>query len=314
MPLPVEIADLSDVSPDAAERRLRERSAALWGTVEDAGAVRLVGTPFRNAEALERAVRALGVEPLPYVEGQSPRTRVHGNVYTSTHYPADARVPLHQELSYRAHPPDVLAFLCVTPAATDAPPGERGATPLLDGAAFLDGLPPALQAVAAQNLCYTKTMHGGFGLGKSWQAHFETADREAVEAVLSAEGARWEWLPDDALRVEQIRPMVAAHPRTGRRCWHNQLTLWHPTNFGVRGATMRRLLGDRLPTEVRWADGAPIDDALAEALRAAEHAAATRFDWHAGDLLLVDNHRVLHGREPYRGERQVLVAMGGWPA
>ena len=31
--------------------------------------------------------------------------------------------------------------------------------------------------------------------------------------------------------------------------------------------------------------------------------------WQAGDLMLVDNVRTAHGREPFEGPREVLVAM-----
>jgi alpha-ketoglutarate-dependent taurine dioxygenase len=34
-----------------------------------------------------------------------------------------------------------------------------------------------------------------------------------------------------------------------------------------------------------------------------------REPWQAGDLLLVDNVRTAHSREPYTGEREVLVGM-----
>ena len=34
-----------------------------------------------------------------------------------------------------------------------------------------------------------------------------------------------------------------------------------------------------------------------------------REPWQAGDLMLVDNVRTAHSREPYQGPREVLVAM-----
>ena len=39
----------------------------------------------------------------------------------------------------------------------------------------------------------------------------------------------------------------------------------------------------------------------------AAHTARER--WQAGDLMLVDNVRSAHGREPFKGPREVVVAM-----
>jgi len=35
----------------------------------------------------------------------------------------------------------------------------------------------------------------------------------------------------------------------------------------------------------------------------------TREQWQAGDLMLVDNVRTAHGKEPFEGPREVVVAM-----
>jgi hypothetical protein len=40
-------------------------------------------------------------------------------------------------------------------------------------------------------------------------------------------------------------------------------------------------------------------------------AAAVNVDWRAGDLMLIDNVLVAHGRRPFTGSRRVLVAMSG---
>lgn len=306
--VPFGVSDLAGLPAEAACAALRARRGEILDAVEAHGAVRIGRTDVRSAEGLEAALGAIGLDPVPYTEGQSPRDRVRGHIYTSTRYPASERVPMHHELSYRAAPPDLLVLLCV------CPPRSGGQTPLLDGQAFLGRMPAALRVCfEARGVCYRKTMHGGFGFGRSWQQHFEIDDRDAVERFLVEEGADWTWLPDGALRVTQTRPAISTHPRTGARVWHNQATLWHPTHLGDRGAKLRHLLGDRVPTDVCWEDGSAIDDALIAAVRAAEYAHATRFDWEAGDLLLVDNHRVAHGREPFLGDRLVLVAMGGWP-
>ena len=35
-----------------------------------------------------------------------------------------------------------------------------------------------------------------------------------------------------------------------------------------------------------------------------------RFPWQRGDIILLDNMLVAHGRDPFRGPRKIAVAMG----
>ena len=35
-----------------------------------------------------------------------------------------------------------------------------------------------------------------------------------------------------------------------------------------------------------------------------------RFQWQKGDVILVDNIRAAHARDPYEGSRKIVVAMG----
>ncbi len=48
---------------------------------------------------------------------------------------------------------------------------------------------------------------------------------------------------------------------------------------------------------------------VAEHLREAYRKEKITFPWKTGDVLLLDNMSVAHSREPYRGERKVIVAM-----
>jgi hypothetical protein len=292
---------------------LGERKSEIRSVVTEHGSLLFRGAPLWEPAHLEAALRALGVEPQPYVEGQSPRTRLFGNIYTSTEYPAGAVVDLHHELSYRATPPPLLAFLSVEAAE------GGGETPLLDGDRFtIEADPSVVRPFFERDLLYRKVMPGEQGLGRTWQAHFEregdgAEDREAVGAFLRAEGASFGWLDSGGLWVEQRRPAFREHAHCVCPVWYNQVTLWHPSYIGPRGQRLRALLGaDHLPTDVRWGDGSPLPDGLVAAVRAEEHRLATRRAWRAGDFLLLDNHRVAHGRAPFRGKRRLLVGLGEW--
>ena len=64
-----------------------------------------------------------------------------------------------------------------------------------------------------------------------------------------------------------------------------------------------------LPFNTRFGDDTPIGEDVVQLLNSTYEEHTRREPWQAGDLMLVDNIRTAHSREPYGGERQVLVGM-----
>ena len=67
---------------------------------------------------------------------------------------------------------------------------------------------------------------------------------------------------------------------------------------------------DGMPFETTFGDGTPLTREEAQALREAYARCERRESYRVGDVLLVDNLLAVHGREPYRGPRQIVVSMG----
>lgn len=258
-------------------------------------------------ERLDPVMDRLLPNRLAYVHGNSPRTKVGDNVYTSTEYPAEFTISMHNELSYAHSWPARLMFCCVTAAETG------GATPVVDAALWLGALDDEVRERFADGVRYTQNLHGGAGLGKSWQGTFETDDRDAVNEFLAASHAVGEWRRDGSLRVAQLRPATVRHPRTGAEVWFNQSDQWHTAALGDEtGAALAKLLPtDQLPQSVAFADGEPIPAEYVLQVRDRALEAAVDVDWRPGDVLLIDNLLVAHGRRPFTGSRRVLVAMSG---
>jgi alpha-ketoglutarate-dependent taurine dioxygenase len=255
-------------------------------------------------ERLESVMDLVLPHRLAYVHGNSPRTKVGDNVYTSTEYPAAFTISMHNELSYAATWPRRLMFYC------DLAPATGGATPVVDGEAWLAALDDEVREAFAGGLRYSQNLHGGRGLGKSWIDTFETDDRDAVEAHLSAAGAEWSWQRGGTLRVSQRRRSTL-RLRSGAEVWFNQADQWHPASLGdeTAAALAKLLPQDELPQFVTFADGSPIPAEYVLQVRDRGLACAVDVDWHRGDVLLIDNELVGHGRRPFTGDRRVLVAM-----
>ncbi|MEU9900563.1 TauD/TfdA family dioxygenase [Streptomyces phaeochromogenes] len=254
--------------------------------------------------AVDPVLARLVPDRLPYVHGNSPRTKVGGNLYTSTEYPQQYTISMHNELSYAHRWPTRLAFYCEKAAESG------GATPVLDGEVWLDSLDAEVREAFAGGIRYIQNLHDGFGFGKSWQDTFETDDRTAVEAFLRDSRAEWEWGPD-GLRVTQLRPATAEHPVTGAEVWFNQADQWHPAGLGDEASAELYdiLTPDEFPQYVTFADGTPIPDAYVKQILDRGLKSAVDVDWAGGDVLLIDNVLLAHGRRPFEGTRRVLVAM-----
>jgi hypothetical protein len=66
---------------------------------------------------------------------------------------------------------------------------------------------------------------------------------------------------------------------------------------------------EALPFNTRFGNGDPIGEEVVELLNKVYEAHTVREPWQPGDLMLVDNIRAAHSREPFEGPREVVVAM-----
>jgi hypothetical protein len=66
---------------------------------------------------------------------------------------------------------------------------------------------------------------------------------------------------------------------------------------------------EELPNNTYYGDGSPIEFSVLEEIREAYRRETVSFSWQEGDLLMLDNMLVAHGRNPYVGRRKILVAM-----
>lgn len=302
----------SDASPWSGPEEL----LAMWNGQRNwidaqqlrCGAVLFRGFGISDQELFHSTVSRLKGQLLDYVDGNSPRTKLGGGVYTSTEYPPEYFISLHNELSYSAHWPARLFFCCVVQ------PDEGGQTPLVDSRALLQELPPHLvDEFRRKQVRYVRNLHDGKGFGPSWQKTFETTDRGYVEECARSSGVGFEWNADGSVRLSSIRPAIASHPITGEEVWFNQADQFHPSThpkaFFNSMIALYKGREDRLPQNAMFGDGTLIPLEYLETVRDVTRRLMVLFDWQRGDLLMVDNMLAAHGRMPFKGNRRVLVSM-----
>ena len=101
------------------------------------------------------------------------------------------------------------------------------------------------------------------------------------------------------------------HPQTGHRCWFNQIAFLNEWTIDpeVREFLVDVYGADGLPFNTRLGKGDTISEDVVQAINEVYEANSVREPWQAGDLMLVDNIRMAHSREPFEGTRELLVAM-----
>src|SRR5581483_2813839 len=93
--------------------------------------------------------------------------------------------------------------------------------------------------------------------------------------------------------------------------WFNHMTFFHflSLEHELRDLLQSVCQKEEYSHSTLFGDGTEIPPHLIESLRQAYLAEEVTFAWKAGDILLIDNMLVAHGRRPFTGPREVLVAM-----
>ncbi|MEW2268348.1 TauD/TfdA family dioxygenase, partial [Streptomyces sp. NPDC047868] len=242
---------------------------------------------------------------MPDRESFAPRRTYEDGVYSSSKWPPNQQMCMHHELSYALEFPGLMLYACL-----DAP-DQGGATAVADAPAVLDALPASLTArFEREGWLLTRTYNDE--IGASLAEAFGTEDRAAVEHYCRAHAIEFAWQGDGSLRTRQRRSAVVRHPVTGRRCWFNQIAFLNEWTMDpeVREYLVDVYGSDGLPFNTRYGNGDPIDEDVVLIINEVYGAHTAREPWHSGDLLLVDNIRTAHSREPFEGPREVLAALG----
>jgi alpha-ketoglutarate-dependent taurine dioxygenase len=290
----VELLSWAGSNRDFIESRLQRHGALLFRRFD-----------VRAASGLEQFIRVVSGEALEYRERSSPRSRVSGNIYTSTDYPASQSIFLHNENSYQRVVNQKIFFCCETP------PARGGETPIADCRRVYERISPRVrERFAAKGWMYTRNYGEGFGL--PWPTAFQTSDRAAVEEHCRRNGIEAEWQSGGRLRTRAVLPAISRHPRTRELTWFNHAVFFHASTLEPalrEGLLVEFKTEDDFPINTYYGDGSPIEPEVLDELRQAYRQETVSFPWERGDLLMVDNLLVAHGRAPFDGPRKILVGM-----
>jgi hypothetical protein len=283
---------------------VRGEGAAVDSLLKGTGTVLFRGFPLQSIDDFDAFVRAFDMPNFAYNESLSNAVRVNWTerVFSANEAPPDVTIYLHHEMAQTPIYPSKLFFYCQKAAE------EGGATPLCRSDVLVERLerecPKFLRDCSEKGLKYSNVMPAEndpeSGMGRSWKSTLRAESRDDAEARLLKLSYSWEWLDDDCLRVTTPVLPAVRELENGHRSFFNQLIA------AFRGWKDSR---NNSSKAIRHGDDSPLD--IDGVMRAVEIAEELTFDlpWQAGDVVLLDNYRVMHGRRFFVGTRKVLASL-----
>lgn len=293
------------------------------------GALILRGAPDSSPHAFSVLVHAAeegrGHSPYDQIGLAGSRTVHDKEVFSASEAPPNLWIHQHNEYSRYTKFPSNIHFFC-----HKAPP-KGGESPFAHSAEMYDRvneeMPEFVREVNEKGLIspdiyrppgkeaknFIFTWAGPLAFGKDidlQQDDMSTMKAKAEEQAKRLTPHFW-WREGDELEVHQHVPAVRRSPATGKPVWFNSLAGRYGTAFD-RGATDPPYVGDDgmsfLPATYR--DGSAIPKKFLHRNWELSKDIQVLVKTQPGDLALVDNFQVSHGRAPwFEGERKILVSM-----
>ncbi len=268
------------------------------------GAILFRGFPVPSAEAFEAFLDQTDYQNMPYVGGAAPRTQVtKSRIVTANESPATEKIPFHHEMAQTPHPPGYIFFYC------DIAPASGGATSILHSAEicqrFFDIAPDFAAKVEQQGVRYIRYMpadtDASSPIGRSWKDTFHVDNRADCEAKLRADEMTWQWLDNDLLRTEsKTLPAIRFDDATQQKTFFNSILAVYTGWDDARNVATKAVILD---------NGELMDADVMHKTVTAMDELCVNFTWQEGDVLFVNNHTVLHAREPFTGDRRILASI-----
>ncbi len=265
------------------------------------------GFNLRAVSEFNRLANLISPNLLDYTNRSTPRTKLGGKIYTSTEYPADREILFHNENSYTLAWPKKIMFFCVIAAE------QGGETPITDSRFVFKSIDrKIIDQFTTKRVLYVRNYIPGVDL--SWQEAFQTDDKKEVEEYCRINSIDYIW-PNQSnidLITKQVCQATTKHPITGDEVWFNQAHLFHISSLkdDYKEILEENLEKGIIPRNAYYGDGSEIDVEFLNQIKEAYEKERIEFKWHKGDLMILDNLLMAHGRNPFSGDRKIVVAMG----
>ncbi|MGJ4747657.1 TauD/TfdA family dioxygenase [Leptospira sp. SA-E8] len=324
--------DTNALEPGFLPAWVSKNKKSIEADLLEYGAILFRGFQISSAQEFEDVALSLDKNLKTDYLGTSPRNKVTQFVHTASELPPHYPIMQHAEMSFLDKPPRKLMFFCAVA------PKEHGETPITDLRKIYEDLDPdLLKKFETKGVKYIRKYDGPsasrYNLWKTkrWDEMFSTKEKKQVEKIAAQQRFQVEWLPEDGLKLTNKQVAVRKHPIAKTKAWHNHSQVFHQDAARLeyakilkqQGTIRSAILAGVLyvltflkkklvepkdqDTNVIFGDDSEISVSEIGKVSQTFWKHLSVFSWQKGDVLLIDNYSVSHGRLPFSGPREILV-------
>lgn len=272
-----------------------------------------------DSNTLSKYISAIGAnsgdQPFEQNGSTAKRTEITETLSTANEGPSSIRIHQHNEFSRFVKYPTKLFFTCVEYAA------EGGETPLVHGGEFFQRInakaPEFLRELSQRGLYMEQIWPLKSDTNTNWankfcfgrnidpsDDHFEHQKLQAKQLAEEIASPDCEFTPENDLLIRQYTKPIRVYEGDGESfpCFFNSLSTFYAyTKYKVAEYGKTR--------SICYNDGGEIPTKYLDLVLQTSLDLAYAHRWEEGDIAIVDNYMVSHGRLPWEGVRRILVSM-----
>lgn len=193
-------------------------------------------------------------------------------------------IKLHGEMYYQRDIPLMLWFFCAHPASQD------GETTLCDGRQLFNEFSSSLKELFRnKKLKYVAHLNK-----EDWQKRYKTDDIRVVEQACKSNDVQFQMNADESIDLQYICSAI------------------HPSRCGEYTVFINSLLPTKhlAPNKISFDDNSEISDDIVSEITEIAERLTTDITWQKGDILMVDNTRIMHGRRAFSdNQRDIYIRL-----
>jgi alpha-ketoglutarate-dependent taurine dioxygenase len=231
-----------------------------------------------NADIFKEFSNLLSTNFIDYAGGAFVRRVINGDKTLLSVNDFQFEIKLHGEMYYQKNIPLMVWFFCANPAS------QNGETTVCDGRAFFNQISsPTKELFDNKKLKFTAHMSKD-----EWHKKYQTDDVNRLKEMCKNNQTYLNIYEDESITLEYICPAVISS-----RCGQYQV-----------------FINSLLPTKqlnpniLKFDDNSDIPDDVMSELNEIAEKLTTEISWQKGDILMIDNTRIMHGRRAFSDEKR----------